>query len=275
MGSKSPAWRHPVECLVSLTFPIMSPSESPTPCPRCKAPASGRFCANCGAALAGASCVACGHALTPGARFCNDCGATVGVPTAPSARSVLPWIVPGIAVLALVAFLIGQRVARGGAGATTPDAGAVPAGMRAGDISAMSPEERASRLFDRVMRYGEEGKTDSLKIFAPMAIQAYEMLGPPDAHGRYDVGMIGLVSGDAQLARAEADTILASNKTHLLGLVLAMKAAGLRQDKSAGAEYRRRLVAAAPAERAKKLKEYEDHKADIDAALKPAGDVKP
>jgi hypothetical protein len=181
--------------------------------------------------------------------------------------------------MALVAFLIGQRVARGGSGAAAtdaaPDATPVPAGMRASDISSMSPEERASRLFDRVMRYGQEGKLDSLKIFAPMAIQAFDMLGPPDAHARYDVGMIGVVSGDVQLARAEADTILAANKTQLLGLVLAMKAAGLRQDVSARAEYQRRLVAAAPAERAKKLKEYEDHKADIDAALKPTGDRKP
>jgi hypothetical protein len=108
-----------------------------------------------------------------------------------------------------------------------------------------------------------------------MAVQAYEMLGPPDAHARYDIGMIGVVSGDVQLARAEADTILSANKTHLLGLVLAVKAAGLRQDLPARAEYQRRLVAAAPAELAKKLKEYDEHRPDIDAALKPTGVSKP
>jgi hypothetical protein len=179
--------------------------------------------------------------------------------------------------MALVAFLIGQRVSRGASAATAdaPAAAAAPAGVRAPDISSMSPEERASRLFDRVMRYGEQGKTDSLKIFAPMAIEAYQMIGPPDSHARYDMGMIGIVSGDVQFARAQADTILAANKTHLLGLILAMKAAGLRQDMTARAEYQRRLVAAAPAERAKKLKEYEEHAADIDAALKPIGDAKP
>lgn len=177
--------------------------------------------------------------------------------------------------MALVAFLIGQRVARGNANAAAPDAAAAPAAMRAPDISSMSPEERASRLFDLVMRFGEQGKTDSLKFFAPMAIQAYEMLAPLDAHARYDIGMIGVVSGDVGLARAEADTILATNKTHLLGLVLAMKAAGLRQDMKARAEYLHRLEAAVPAERAKKLKEYDEHKADIDAALKPIGDAKP
>jgi hypothetical protein len=253
----------------------MTSSESTSPCPRCKAPASGRFCANCGAALAGAKCATCDQPLNAGAQFCHHCGASVGAATAPTAKSVLPWIVPGIAVMALVAFLIGQRVARGGSGTAAADAAPAAGAMPAPDISSMSPEERASRLFDRVMRYGEQGKTDSLKIFAPMAIQAYEMMGPPDSHARYDIGMIAVVSGDAQLARAEADTILAANKTHLLGLVLAMKAAGLRQDMKARSEYQRRLVAAAPAEQAKKLKEYEDHKADIDAALKATGEGKP
>lgn len=263
----------------------MNPSEPQAPCPRCKAPASGRYCASCGAALAGADCPSCGQPLNPGARFCHHCGASTGTPATPSARSALPWIVPGIAVMALVAFLIGQRVGHGGGaagggaaaggGMAAGDAQAIAPGMRAPDISSMSPEERASRLFDRVMRYGEEGKTDSLKMFAPMAIQSYEMLGPPDLHARYDEGMIGLVSGDAQFATAEADTILAANKTHLLGLVLAMKAAGLRQDAKARADYQRRLIAAAPSERAKKLKEYEDHKADIDAALKAAGERTP
>jgi hypothetical protein len=257
----------------------MSTAESSTPCPRCKAAATGRFCANCGAALAGANCASCDQPLTPGARFCHHCGATVSPTSGASVKSKLPWMVPGLAMVILVAFLIGQRVARGSSGAAATDAApevaAPPAGMRAPDISSMSPEERASRLFDRVMRYGEQGKTDSLKIFAPMAIQAYEMMGPLDAHGRYDLGMIAIVSGDVQLARAEADTILAANKTHLLGLVLAMKAAGLRQDMKARADFQRRLVAAAPAERAKKLKEYDDHSADIDAALKTTGDVKP
>lgn len=251
----------------------MATSETPAICPRCKAPASGRFCASCGAALAGASCIACNEPLTPGARFCHHCGAGVGT-ASPTVKSALPWIVPGIAVMALVAFLIGQRVARGNPAGAAPDATA-SAPVRAPDISSMSPEERASRLFDLVMRFGEEGKIDSLKFFAPMAIQAYEMIGPPDAHARYDMGMIGVVSGDVALARAEADTILTTDKTELLGLVLAMKAAGLRQDMEARADFQRRLVAAAPAERARKLKEYDEHKADIDAALKSTGDMKP
>jgi hypothetical protein len=87
--------------------------------------------------------------------------------------------------------------------------------------------------------------------------------------------MIGLVSGDPSLARAEADTILSGNRSHLLGLVLAIKAAGIRGDRAARAEYQKRLVAADAAERATPRKEYVEHKADIDAALTDARALKP
>ncbi len=184
-------------------------------------------------------------------------------------------------MLALVAFLIGQRVGIGsstgapnGAAGAAFAAGGAPAGVAA-DISQMSPEERANRLFDRIMSYSERGKQDSARFFAPMAIQAYEMLGTPDSHARYDIGMIGLVTGDAALARAEADTILAKDKNHLLGLILAMKAAGLRNDAAARTQFEKRFSASAPSERAKKLKEYEDHASDIEAALRTARGTKP
>jgi hypothetical protein len=190
-------------------------------------------------------------------------------------------VIPGVAVLALVAFLIGQRVGIGSArvgagdgpspdaGASAPFAGSGPAGgtVRAPDISQMSPEDRAKALFDRVMRYGEEGKQDSIRFFAPMAIQAYQMLGTLDAHDRYDIGTIAIVSGDAAAARAQADTILTANPAHLLGLVLAIKAAGLRKDSAGQRAFEKRLVAAAATERAKNLKEYTEHRRDIEAAM--------
>jgi hypothetical protein len=204
------------------------------------------------------------------------------------ARAVA-WLVPGVTVLALVAFVIGQRVGTGSSAAATEEnrplsaSGVAPfvegAGSpgigRAPDISQMSPEERATRLFDRVMRYSAEGKQDSASIFAPMAIQAYEMLGTPDAHNRYDIGMIAVVSGDTVISRAQADTILRQNPVHLLGLVLGIKAASLRHDAAARAAFEKRLIAAATTERAGQLKEYTDHKPDIDASLKQARGSKP
>ena len=59
----------------------------------------------------------------------------------------------------------------------------------------MSPQERADRLYDRVMRLAEEGKRDSVEFFAPMVVAAYGMLGPLNADSHYDLGRIGEVTG--------------------------------------------------------------------------------
>ena len=253
-------------------------------CPRCGESASGRYCAGCGAASHDVACPACGIAVPAGARFCPECGATIGAgastrhnTTVPSAR--LPLVVGGAALLALVAFVAGVATGRrsaGETGAIDQTAGAMPAtaapGLGAGgviaapDISNMSPEERASRLFNRVMLYSEQGKLDSARFFAPMAIQAYEMIGPVDAHAQYDIGTISAAAGDLVRARAEADTILTARPNHLLGLVLAIRAADMAKDAGAASAFRKRLVAAAPTERSA-LKEYSEHARDIDDAL--------
>jgi hypothetical protein len=185
-------------------------------------------------------------------------------------------IVSGAALLALIAFVAGAAVGRrsaGGEGTAVQQAGgAVPVGApTAPDISNMSPEERASRLFNRVMAYTEQGKIDSARFFAPMAIQAYQMIGPLDLHARYDIGVISAAVGETAMARMEADSILAANPKHLLGLVLAIKAATAAGDTKAASGFQQRLVAAAPNERAKEIKEYGEHARDIDEALKKAG----
>lgn len=182
------------------------------------------------------------------------------------------WMIAAGVIVLLVAFVAGQQVMTAPA---APDAGQAAGAPFAGtggaasgtDISNMSPEEAASRLFDRVMRYASEGKADSAAIFAPMAMLAYERIGPLDAHARYDIGTIASVIGDAAATVAQADTILKTQPNHLLGLILAAKGADLKKDATGAAKYRARLVAAAPAERAKGLKEYVDHQSDVDRAL--------
>ncbi|MCC7194483.1 MAG: hypothetical protein IT356_02890 [Gemmatimonadaceae bacterium] len=178
-------------------------------------------------------------------------------------------------LLVLVAFVAGQQFGARGAGASPPQAGGPNAPLSGGgaattDISGMTAEEAASRLFDRVMRYASEGKADSAAMFAPMAIMAYERIGPLDAHARYDIGSISAVTGDAAAAAAQADTILKKSPTHLLGLLLAARAADMEKKPAAAAAYRKQFLAAAPAEQAKRLPEYADHQRDIDAALEPA-----
>ena len=256
-------------------------------CPSCGARTDGRFCSSCGSPVDGALCAGCRSQLTPGAKFCHRCGTAVGAvpslaPAGPrGAASALPWAVAGIALLALVAMIAGQnfRAQRGGSldgpsnaipvpGLDDRGMGAgAPAGMRAPDISQMTPTERADRLFDRVMRLASEGKADSIQVFAPMAIQAYQMIGTLDADQRYDLGRLGEIIGDGTLAAAQADTILKQQPTHLLGLILGARAAEVNGDSTARRAFERRFLAAEPDESKRNLPEYQRHRAEIADAL--------
>jgi len=251
--------------------------DAATHCPSCGAPATGKFCSNCAAPLAGATCLACSAPLTPGAKYCHRCGTRVGSEVAPINRNagsnVVPWSIAGISLLAVVAFIAAQRFSGGSSAQDAQpqqaDASA-PATAAAGqppDISNLTPAEAAIKLYNRVMGQHERGKADSVQLFAPMAIAAYQQLGALDLDQRYDVGRIAAVSGDESLARAEADTILAKHPNHLLGLILAGNAARLRKDSAAEKNFHDKFLAAAAAERAKQLPEYVTHENDITIAL--------
>ena len=219
-------------------------------------------------------CATCGAQLTPGAKFCHRCGTPVGT-VAPLRQqpsgvgNALPWSVAAIALLALVALAAGQRFnrAREPAAETENAPVGAPLSGRAPDIAALTPAERAERLYDRIMGAAERGRLDTVRFFLPMAMAAYESLGSLTADQRYDLGRLGEVGGDAQLASAQADTILGGNPKHLLGLVLATRAARMRNDARAVALYQRRLIQAEATERQKQLPEYLLHQNDIDAAL--------
>lgn len=267
-------------------------ASTPTPCPNCGTLSPGKFCTECGSALLGVQCGACHALLTPGARFCHQCGAPAGAsaprqaaPGAPLAaaaprRTLLPWAIAGAAALAVV---IAVAVQQGGEpprqpsvdvplGAPAAGAGGLGGGgaVRAPDISAMSPRERADRLYDRVMRLSAEGKSDSAAFFATMAAQAYELLGPLDNDLRYDYGRMAETSGNLALAREQADAILRSAPDHLLGLILRARVAQLENDAATRKRTYDRLLAVQAAQLATNLEEYTRHRGDIDAALEEA-----
>lgn len=266
-------------------------------CAVCSHRGSGRFCSNCGASLESLTCTGCGAQLTPGARFCHECGTpspsaqsiaganTVSVK--PGASSSVPWIVAGISFVALLAFLAGGAFnSRRGSSLDAPQNALPQAGLddrgtgaegapvqgavRAPDISQLSPQERADRLFNRVMLLNSQGKSDSVLFFAPMAIESYQMLSPLNADQRYDLGRIAEVAGAFPLARAQADSILLENPTHLLGIVLEARIASLEKRTADRASYESKLAAAYPKEVAKKLPEYDRHAADIKEVMESA-----
>jgi hypothetical protein len=157
-----------------------------------------------------------------------------------------------------------------GLGEVVPSDGTAPAEVRAPDISSLSPEERADRLFNRVMLLSSQGKADSVLFFAPMAINAYQMLSPLSADQRYDLGRIAEVAGAIPLAKAQADTILRENPTHLLGLILAARVDSIAGDSKSQRNYQSKILSAENSEKAKNLPEYDRHSNDIAAAVAEA-----
>ena len=196
----------------------------------------------------------------------------------------MPWAVAAIALLALVALVAGQHFARSRTATNAapaaselgamPSAGDVPASdrspSRAPDISNLTPEEQADRLFNRVMTLFEQGDTARVQFLAPMAVEAYQRLPNLTLDQRYHLGRVGAVTGVAQLAGAEADTILRQRPTHLLGLILAAQGARMRGDEATARGYDRRLLAALASEEKAALPEYQQHTNDITRAVESA-----
>jgi hypothetical protein len=217
------------------------------------------------------NCHACGAALSPGARFCHKCGATTNPSTAAAGwRAGLPWGIAGLAVGALLAVLL-LRGSSGGPSAAAQGgaqfAGGAPAGgaMSTLDISQMSPEERAQRLFDRVMRLEQEGKQDSVQFFMPMAIGAYQQLPAMSLDAHFDLGLLQLAGGDAAAALSEAETIRQQAPTHLFIFVLRARAAQASNDTQAATKAYQDFLKNETAERARRLPEYAEHSRILDA----------
>lgn len=207
------------------------------------------------------TCHACGAQLSAPARFCHKCGAAVGTSSSTGWRAGIPWAVAGAAVGALVVVLIMR-----GSGSSSAAPEPRPAtGSAAIDISQMSPEERANRLFDRVMILAQAGKNDSVRFFLPMALSAYDMLPALDADARYHIGLLRLAGGEPAAALAQADTVQKTIPTHLFAYVLrahAHQQQGNRQaERRAYADFLRNETA----ELARNRPEYADHQTALSA----------
>jgi len=230
-------------------------------CSACGAEASGRFCNQCGGAVSAA---------------CRECGTAVGAapaPAAPAQRApLLPWIAAGTVLAAILLLIVVPRAREAGgseaeaAPATSaPQApfanggGGAPGTGTPPDLSTMTPEEAADRLFNRVMTAVANGDTAQAARFVPMAIAAYGRVENLDADGRYHLAALHMVNGDAASARAEADRLLAGNPTHLFGLFVAAQAADASGQREEAKAFFRRFDESYDAEVAKNLPEYGEH----------------
>src|SRR5213083_2579479 len=215
------------------------------------------------------ACHACGAPLTATARFCHKCGAQVAGAQAAGWRVGLPWAVVGAALGALVAVLLlrlgggsgGGRREVGGVG----DEPAAASPITPPDISQMSPEERATRLYNRVMTLHSQGKSDSAGFFLPMALQAYAMLPALDVDARYHIGVLDLTGGDETGALAQADSINHAVPNHLFASMLRARALELRGDAAGARRAYGDFLRHETAERARKRPEYADHQSNLDS----------
>ncbi|MXX77931.1 MAG: zinc ribbon domain-containing protein [Gemmatimonadales bacterium] len=262
-------------------------------CPRCGSPASGNFCAQCGAPLVRrAGCPACQAPLRPDALYCTACGTQVGAPPRKPRSALLPWVLSGLG-LAVFSVMIAVLVQRGsvtrvgdmtmtgglpgettgGPAATEGDAGG--AGMPSmEELAAMGPRGVADRLFERVMREHEGGDFERAAFFIDMALQAYDAVPPEeiDADARFHVGLLRLLTGASGLAREHADEILAAHPDHLLGLLLAARAADFEEDAEGAEAFRARIRARVEeAGGIPDLPEYQAHRTLIEGVLQTDG----
>ncbi|UCH35033.1 MAG: zinc ribbon domain-containing protein [Armatimonadota bacterium] len=212
----------------------------------------------------GLTCPTCGASLSAGAKFCHACGTP-----AAAARSGLPkyvWLLAGLVAIVLVAVIAYQ------AGRSSPQqAGAAAAGAPLGgsgampDLASMSPREQADRLFNRVMTAHEQGDQGSVDLFKPMALQAYAMLGALDPDAHYHVGVMQVVTGDVDAARARADSIDAQLPGHLFVFMLRHSAARMLSDDAAAQEAYRGFLANYDRENATGRQEYLDHQRAVES----------
>ena len=213
------------------------------PCPNCGAQTSGKFCSECGATLGPRACPKCGAQLSARAKFCPECGfaaapkagAGAAAGGAAMAGARMPWIIAGVSLIALMATIIAMVTRRPAAAASADGApfaqGGNP-GRATTDISNMTPRDAADRLFNRVMTAAESGDSQQVQFFGPMTVQAYANVQPLDADGHMHVGSIQLLLGNAAAARAEADTIARTSRTHLFASLLRARAAEQSGDRT-------------------------------------------
>lgn len=249
-----------------------------------------KFCSECGTPLSPTAkfCHACGHPVAPGAPS-PDVQAPAVQASAVQASEVehepdqdsplvtrsqgpaakLPWLLGLAGLIAGAAYLKSTEPTSGNQPQAQPAAPFAPfangaSGAAPPDIANMSPNERANRLYGRIMAYVQAGKADSAAFFAPMAMAAHEMLDNPSIDERYHLGQLNEMLGNGAAAAAHADTILKAEPENLLGLMLATHAARLTNKAADIKTYDALFLKVLDAQLATKKPEYDMHKAEIE-----------
>ncbi len=137
----------------------------------------------------------------------------------------------------------------------------------------MSPQEQATRLFDRVMRAHEAGDTEEVAFFGPMAIQAHKILGVLDRDSRYHLALLHSVSGTPGLALAHADSLDLEVPGHLFAAMLRGSIARMEGDSLRLRQASSAFLDSYDTEMALGRGEYQQHTTSIERFLEEARQV--
>jgi hypothetical protein len=185
-----------------------------------------------------------------------------------SAQTIVPWVAIGIATVALVVAVVSWLGRSDRAGSlepvSLPFTTTIPAPGQPLDLSSMTPRQAADRLFNRVMAANEKGDTAEALRFAPMALQAYDILGTLDNDARYHVALIHLTAGDIESTRVHLEKLRQSVPNHLLGVMLEHQIAARSGNQDRAARAYKSFLSAYEAEMAAGRVEYQDHRDGIE-----------
>jgi len=188
------------------------------------------------------------------------------------------WIVAGVIVVLLVGVIVWQvergppapvvpDMANPGAGGAPFAGGGPPGGGPTGaapDISQMSPRERFDRLFNRIMAAADQGDSNTVTTFTPMALGAYQQLDTVDTDARYHAALLLLQVGGVPGALALADSIESAQPGHLFGYLIRGTAADLAQNDAMRRQAYRDFLQHFAAEEKANRSEYREHQPAIE-----------
>jgi hypothetical protein len=247
-------------------------SSSDFDCHECGAETVGTFCQECGVRVR-VTCASCESDVRATANFCHHCGASLPGPESDdrsatgSSRAVStslgPWIIVGSAgiVLAIAGgvVILNRQSDQPELRANTPSTS-----LSSVDLSTMTPREAADRLYNRVMSASEAGDLAEARSFVPMALQAYEVLGPAGVDEHYHIGLLRIVSEDIAGAKTHLEGIRQASPTHLFGFMLAHAIAEAQGDPAAESEAYAGFLSAYSGEINLQRQEYAEHSVGIE-----------
>lgn len=214
------------------------------------------------------TCMSCGEVNRANARFCQGCGRSLTGETWFDAQS-MTVIGASLVTLLALGLIFASVIDMGG---HTDESSRVPTSTRTPstgegqppDLSTMTPREAADRLFNRVMMADEQGNTDEVTQFAPMALAAYDRVEALDLDAIYHVGLISAAAGDPAKAMDVIERLRAVVPGHLLASLLEHRLAMDGNDQAKAEQAVERFNNAYDEEIKVDRPEYRDHQRQID-----------